>query len=73
MRAVLLCWSEWTDENDKQLWFHDAPKFLLQTSGKERECSERIVVRNQVGRTHVEMVADSSEGRTERWNCGIYD
>ena len=47
--AVLLCWSEWTEENDKKIWFHDAPKFLLQTSGKERECSERSLYETKSG------------------------
>ena len=47
--AVLLCWSEWTDENDKQLWFHDAPKFLLQASGKKRECSDETLYETKSG------------------------
>jgi outer membrane lipoprotein-sorting protein len=37
--AVLLCWSQWNDDNGEKKWFHNEPRFVLQ-SGKDRECTE---------------------------------
>jgi outer membrane lipoprotein-sorting protein len=41
-RAVLVCWSQWLQDKDKQIFFHDAPRLVLEGS-PERLCSEQIL------------------------------
>lgn len=37
--VVLLCWSEWTQKEGKQIWFNDKLRFVLR-GAVERECTE---------------------------------
>jgi hypothetical protein len=46
--AILLCWSQWTDEDGNQLWFHDAPKLVLQGVA-QRDCSEQPLYETMSG------------------------
>lgn len=41
-RAVLVCWSQWFQDKDKQIFFHDAPKLVLEGS-PDRPCTEHIL------------------------------
>jgi hypothetical protein len=41
-RAVLVCWSQWFKDKDKQIFFHDAPRLVLEGT-PDRLCKERIL------------------------------
>jgi outer membrane lipoprotein-sorting protein len=47
-RAVLVCWSEWLKDKDKQVFFHDAPRLVLE-GNPDRLCTDQMLYETMSG------------------------
>ena len=47
-RAALVCWTQYFEEKEKKLWFHDAPRLVLR-GATDRKCSEQTLYEMKSG------------------------
>lgn len=47
-RAVLVCWSQWLKDKEKQVFFHEPPRFVLEDA-PERPCTEKVLYETTSG------------------------